>query len=181
MNDSCNNPLRVVVDPSGKIINHDDVESIISKLKGKDGKFIILLGKNITPTKKAQEILNQYPGYFQQSLDRDKLISSIEKSLNSVEIEKIMGKKIMSCLVEGGSKLHSLFLSSDRYDFCHIFIAPIFLGGSNNIIQNLGIFPAKITEKLQHHTCVSANLDGDILVETSKTTRPNPLLFRELT
>lgn len=166
------NQIRIVADPGNKLISHNDFENIFQKLKGKDERLVILISKNIELTKQAKENLSIAKGFTYACLDKENLVKDIDIFLNSEVLEKKFGKKIISCLVEGGPKLLTNFISQGKFSLLHTFIAPIFVGGKNNIIQHLGNFPRPIHDAEMFETLFYSQLGPDLLVQLKQASKP---------
>ena len=83
--------------------------------------------------------------------------------LNFQEILKILGeKKITSVMVEAGQQLNSYLFKNCQIDKLYYFIAPKFLGGNKNVLNNLDL--NDINEQITLTDIIIKTIESDVLV-----------------
>lgn len=162
-------PIRMIFDPVGSTITSTETKTLFSKFCGSSAPSFVLTKKlDVLKERKAKSLEKDYPNLkIVSALSVKSPLSDFFSTLHSKDFAKKLGleKTIGSCLVEGGPRLLSEVFSSVKVDQFHIFLAPIFLGGKNNIIQNRGFFPLKLHEKYQLSFTNTVRLGKDLLVE----------------
>ncbi|WGL60716.1 bifunctional diaminohydroxyphosphoribosylaminopyrimidine deaminase/5-amino-6-(5-phosphoribosylamino)uracil reductase RibD [Pigmentibacter sp. JX0631] len=178
--ENCRDPIKMIFDPSGKILNCSSNQQ--KKLKEKtlksNQKIILFICEKI-----LQKFKNNNDNKWLKFLFENEAFTIIQINTNlavtesiQVAIENIdflqhFGRPLQSILVEGGPRLLSAFIDENNFDLIHLFIAPFFLGGEKNrlfskITQSLTKNEIKeIDKEKRYYIANKIFLNNDILLE----------------
>ncbi len=130
------NPTRIILDSRGTIPSNSRIIKTC-----KNVPTIIAVSKKIT--KKNLERLRKYP------ID---IIISGEKKVNLKQVlKKIVKRKIMKLLVEGGGTVNWELIRQGFFDEVIITVTPFLVGGKDaiNLVQGTGFTKIKKSSKLK--------------------------------
>jgi len=130
------NPIRIILDSRGIIPSNSRIIKTC-----KNVPTIIAVSKKIT--KKNLERLRKYP------ID---IIISGEKKVNLKQVlEKIVKRKIVKLLVEGGGTVNWELIRQGFFDEVIITVTPFLIGGKDaiNLVQGTGFAKIKKSSKLK--------------------------------
>jgi len=147
------NPIRIVLDSHGKILEKSKILKTSDKVK-----TIIVISKEIT--KKNLEKLKKFP------------IEIIFAGKNKVNvkllIKELKKRKIKTLLLEGGGTINWEFIKNNLIDEFFITITPHIIGGKNSIslIQGEGFDKIIKSPKLRLNEII--RLENDLLLHYTK-------------
>ncbi len=145
------NPVRVVIDPSGRI-------PITARcLSADDGVRRILVRATTTtsPVPPGVEIL---------TCERDPTGSLPPRDV----IHGLNALGLKSFLIEGGASTVSAFIDANAVDRLHVLVAPVILGSGKPGLQLRPI--ERLSEALRPKACVHVLEDGDVLFDCDMRT-----------
>ncbi len=140
------NPMRIILDSSGKISSHSRVIK-----ENRNGKTIIA-----TCNQKTKEKFREKVEIWKVKKDRD-------AGVDLRQLLKRAGEnQITSLLVEGGSKVFTSFLRAKLVDKIYCFLSPKISGKGLDSFGDLGI--RKISDSVALRNCEIKRFGGDLLV-----------------
>jgi diaminohydroxyphosphoribosylaminopyrimidine deaminase/5-amino-6-(5-phosphoribosylamino)uracil reductase len=163
------NPIRIILDSSGKISNYSKVIK-----ENRNGKTIVA-----TTIEKIREKFNGKAEIW-------KIKKSKGGKIDLVQLLRKAGEnQISSLLVEGGSQIFTSFLKEKLVDKIYYFLSPKILGKGLDSFGDLGI--KKISQSVTLKDCEIKRFKNDLLVigypvwssDTCVASSPSPLPLRE--
>jgi diaminohydroxyphosphoribosylaminopyrimidine deaminase/5-amino-6-(5-phosphoribosylamino)uracil reductase len=140
------NPIRIILDSSGKISNHSKVIK-----ENRNGKTIVA-----TTSQKIKE-------KFKGKTEIWKIQKSKDGKIDLVQLlKKAGGNQISSLLVEGGSKVFTSFLKEKLVNKVYYFLSPKILGKGLDSFGDLGI--KKISDSITLRDCEIKKFKNDLLI-----------------
>lgn len=93
-------------------------------------------------------------------------IVKVAKDKAGINLEQVctelLNRNIAHVLIEGGSKVHSSFITHGLVDEIYHYIAPKLIGGGKSVTEGNGIL--KLNEALNFRILSTENLNGDLLI-----------------
>ncbi len=132
------NPRLTARNPEGELYPHQPLA--------------IVMGRREVP---QDALIREHPGGFEHVHDHD--VSGLLTSLGE--------RDIRSVYVEGGATLASAFLAQGVVDELHITMGPLFLGGPNLSVTDLGVSSMRDAHRL---TITDVQRFGDDIVVTAR-------------
>jgi len=140
------NPLRIILDSSGKISNQTRIIK-----ENKNGKTILA-----TTNQKIRE-------KFKEKAEIWKLKKHKDGKVDLADLLRKAGEnQISSLLVEGGSKIFTSFLKEKLVDKIYYFLSPKILGKGLDSFGDLGI--KKISDSITLRDCEIKKFKNDLLI-----------------
>lgn len=140
------NPLRIILDSSGKISNHTKIIK-----ENKNGKTIVA-----TANEKIRE-------QFKEKVEIWKMKKSEDGKVNLAQLLRKAGEnQIASLLVEGGRGVFTSFLKEKLVDKIYYFLSPRILGKGLDSFGDLGI--KKISQSITLKDCEIKKFKRDLLI-----------------
>jgi diaminohydroxyphosphoribosylaminopyrimidine deaminase/5-amino-6-(5-phosphoribosylamino)uracil reductase len=134
-------PMKIVFDPKGRLLTCSEhiqkqlsekfLSSSIPIIIFTQEKFLLSTQNFWVESLKQSEYI-----LFLTFKEEDYFWEKIVDYLQSEAVKRHFGKPLQSIMVEGGSKLLTQLLAANLLDICHVFIAPILVGGVANRIMN---------------------------------------------
>jgi len=152
------NPIRIILDSSGKISNNSKVIK-----ENKKGKTILA-----TTNEKIPEKLKDKIEIWKIKKDEDGLIDLVKL------LKKAGENQIASLLVEGGNKVFTSFLKEKLVDKIYYFLSPKILGKGLDSFGDLGI--RKISDTITLRDYEMKRFKNDLLIIGYPVWRPHPLV-----
>ncbi|MBD2611504.1 bifunctional diaminohydroxyphosphoribosylaminopyrimidine deaminase/5-amino-6-(5-phosphoribosylamino)uracil reductase RibD [Nostoc punctiforme FACHB-252] len=134
-------PMKIVFDPKGRLLNCSEhiQKQLSEKFLASSTPLIIFTQEKFlvsTHNSWAESLKESEHILFLTFKEEDYFWEKIVDYLKSEVVKRHFGKPLQSILVEGGSKLLTQLLAANLLDICHVFIAPILIGGVANRIMN---------------------------------------------
>jgi diaminohydroxyphosphoribosylaminopyrimidine deaminase/5-amino-6-(5-phosphoribosylamino)uracil reductase len=140
------NPIRIILDSSGKISSNSKVIK-----ENQNGKTILATTN--------EKIKNK----FEEKTEIWKIKKSKDGKVDLVQLLRKAGEnQISSLLVEGGSQIFTSFLKEKLVDKIYYFLSPKILGKGIDSFGDLGI--KKISESITLRDCEIKRFKNDLLV-----------------
>ena len=156
-------PVRIIYDPSGALSNSlpsSSREAILEKTFCPGAKSILL-----TPNSKHPFTdLVEERGHLVLTLDKQQPLNW-DAWLSPQSLKNFLKKPLGSILVEGGPRLLTQFIRESQAVGGHVFMAPLFLGGSHRIAENLD---AELKESAFLSLKQSFTFGRDVLLEWTR-------------
>lgn len=140
------NPIRIILDSSGKISSNSKVIK-----ENKNGKTIIA-----TTNQKTKEKFKEKAEIWTLKKSKDGLVDLTQL------LKKAGENQITSLLVEGGSKVFTSFLKEKLVDKIYYFLSPKILGEGFFSFGDLGI--KKISDSIILRDCEIKRFKNDLLI-----------------
>ena len=147
------NPIRIVLDSSGKIPSKSKILQTSDKIK-----TILVVSKKIQKTNLQR--LKKFPVELL-------IIGKSQVNIKSL-IKKLGEKKMKSILLEGGGTLNWEFVKSNLVDEYYITITPFILGGKDSISLVQGRGFDKIAKSPNIHLKSAKRLKNDLVLHYVK-------------
>jgi len=134
-------PMKIVFDPKGRLLTcPEHIQKQLSEnfLAPSIPLIIFTQEKFLLSAHSlwAESLVQSESILFLTFKEEDYFWEKIVDYLQSETVKKHFGKPLQSILVEGGPKLLTQLLAANLLDICHVFIAPILVGGVENRIMN---------------------------------------------
>jgi diaminohydroxyphosphoribosylaminopyrimidine deaminase/5-amino-6-(5-phosphoribosylamino)uracil reductase len=134
-------PMKIVFDPKGKLLTCSEIiqKQLSEKFLSPSTPLIIFTKEKfllLVRNPWVESLLQSEHILFLTFKEEDYFWKKIVDELQSETVTRHLGKPLQSVLVEGGPKLLTQLLAANLLDICHVFIAPILLGGVGNKIMN---------------------------------------------
>jgi diaminohydroxyphosphoribosylaminopyrimidine deaminase / 5-amino-6-(5-phosphoribosylamino)uracil reductase len=124
-------PIRIIVDPNGRVLSSERWDHILLAPLSPEGSAIYLgppHAKGRAAVRLA-ELARRNNILVHQHSPGHSLVKSILEVVCDPEIASRFGRTIHSLMVEGGPRLHRLFLDAGVADVAHVLVAPGFGSG----------------------------------------------------
>lgn len=133
-------PVRVVVDPAGRMPHAPRWRDALQTVFNDAAPVVYLHGADARPQGLGAHVVT-CPLDWDRGLPAQ-IPAQILAHLADADLARRVGRPIQSLLVEGGPRLHALFLAEGVVDVAHVLTAPGFGGGRMHRIQPTGTPPA---------------------------------------
>jgi diaminohydroxyphosphoribosylaminopyrimidine deaminase/5-amino-6-(5-phosphoribosylamino)uracil reductase len=161
------NPIRIILDSSGKISENSRVikknnngKTIIATTNQKTEEKFHCWGRGLTPVPSS-------------GIQIWKIKKGKDDKIDLVQLLKKAGEnQISSLLVEGGSKVFTSFLKEKLVDKIYYFLSPKILGKGLDSFGDLGI--KKISDSITLRDCEIKRFKNDFLIIGYPVWRPHP-------
>lgn len=160
---------KIVFDPQLKALQHDCFLDHYQHMKQIGENIIWITSKN-----RRQELHHSAAWKMMSAEDRRSCLcifdtDQVNHSVQSMfaansELSSVMGERI-SILVEGGARLHSLFIGAGVLNMIHMVISPKWLGGSHHIAPQGKMYPHMLSEHSNYVLRAHYAFEEDILCE----------------
>ena len=135
-------PIPLLLDLRGRLLERDAPhrEQCLKKLLTLDRKLIYIThNTHAEAVEKCPDLKNKkiYTLLLnsKNSTPGDSIThSNLVEELQSQDLQKFLGKKLQSILIEGGAQTLKLFIEAGLADSFHVFIAPLITGGKDHRI-----------------------------------------------
>lgn len=146
------NPIRIILDSSGKISNQTKVIK-----ENENGKTIVATTNQKTGEKFAAGSVGK------EKVEIWKLKKGEDGKVDLVQLlKKARKNQITSLLVEGGSKVFTSFLKEKLVDKIYYFLSPKILGKGLDSFDDLGI--KEISDSITLRDCEIKKFKNDLLI-----------------
>lgn len=154
-------PLRAFFDPNGRILheaNQTQRDRIAAQILSQKCRFIYVTKSNTIVTGEWAETFLK-DAIVVQNDTLEMLASDLHRN---AQLQLLLGKPLQSLMIEGGPRLLSALIGKQMIDLAHIFIAPVFFGGTRGRATPSAL---RISEA-KHWTLVAQErLGQDVLLE----------------
>lgn len=154
-------PVRVIVDPHARLLTSDRWPQIHETVFAAEGKVLYIGSEPVDAAARqafaALDLLEHV--VVSRICPFGDLVDQILNSVTDHAVLARLGRPIDSLLIEGGPRLHALFMDRDLADVTHLLMAPVIGGGRKNRVtpsMNLG---------RRLHATGTYMLGGDLLFE----------------
>lgn len=156
-------PVRLIYDPNGALSNSLPAslsQAILEKTFCPAAKSILLTTNSRNPFTDLVE----KKGHLVLTLDRQNTLNW-DAALTPPALQNFLKKPLGSILVEGGPRLLTQLIKQNHAVGGHVFMAPLFLGGSHRVGENLS---ADLKESAFLNLKQSSILGRDVLLEWTR-------------
>ena len=156
-------PVRLIYDPNGALsdsLSASVSQAVLEKTFCPAAKSILLT----TNSRNSFTDLVEEKGHLVWTLDQQEPLNW-DAALTLPALQNFLKKPLGSILVEGGPRLLTQLIKQNRAVGGHVFIAPLFLGGSHRVGENLN---ADLKDSAFLNLKQSSILGRDILLEWTR-------------
>ena len=155
-------PLPVVLDPKGILLNIPrEKQDVLKTTTFPPGRKTVLITSQAALHKHPQSWMKTLKDLTILQQTGQDWIPAVVEILNGPTLHQVLGRKLQSILIEGGSQTLTQWMAAGHGDIFHTFIGPLITGGEKNRLALKRLL--KDASKL--HTLSTSQLESDLLIE----------------